>query len=108
MPDEAAIGALNKLPFALVGRSTSFYPKKNFKLAPDWARAQKAAACVNVLVDATCGRGIRHRSMLSAVERWSATNDLSLTEIQVEDVAYSLRAIIPPADPKLTKPNAIE
>ena len=101
MPEAAVVAALNKLPFTLVGRPTSFYPKKNFRLAPDWAKAYRAAACVNDLVDASSGRGVLHNSMRRAVEVWSGRHELTLTDIQVEDLAYSLRAIIPPVDPKV-------
>ena len=93
VPPDALLPALNLLPFATIGKQCGWYVNKKFKRAPDWARAYKAVPCLSGIADASMGRAVKHTSMRHGVKAWSIHNELDLSEDQVDDLAYSLRAI---------------
>ena len=93
VPPDALLPALNLLPFATIGKQCGWYVNKKFKRAPDWARAYKAVPCLSCIADASMGRAVKHTSMRHGVKAWSIHNELDLSEDQVDDLAYSLRAI---------------
>ena len=93
VPPAALLHALNLLPFATIGTKCGWYVNKKFKRAPDWARAYKAVPCLSGIADASMGRAVKHTSMRHGVKAWSIHNELDLSEDQVDDLAYSLRAI---------------
>ena len=90
---DALLPALNLLPFATVGSKCGWYANKKFKRVPSWAKASKAVPCLSCIADATIGRAVKHISMRNGVKAWSIHNDLALGEDQIDDLAYSLRAI---------------
>ena len=90
---DALLPALNLLPFATLGTKCGWYVNKKFKRAPSWAKASKAVPCLSCIADASMGRAVKHTSMRNGVKAWSFKNELALGEDQVDDLAYSLRAI---------------
>ena len=90
---DALLPALNLLPFATLGTKCGWYVNKKFKRAPSWAKASKAVPCLSCIADASMGRAVKHTSMRHGVKAWSIHNELDLSEDQVDDLAYSLRAI---------------
>ena len=93
VPPDALLPALNLLPFATLGTKCGWYVNKKFKRAPSWAKASKAVPCLSCIADASMGRAVKHTSMRNGVKAWSFHNELDLSEDQVDDLAYSLRAI---------------
>ena len=93
VPPDALLPALNLLPFASLGAKCGWYVNKKFKRAPCWAKASKAVPCLSCIADASMGRAVKHSSMRNGVKAWSFQNELALSEDQVDDLAYSLRAI---------------
>ena len=85
--------ALNLLPFATIGSKCGWYVNKKFKRAPSWAKASKAVPCLSCIADASMGRAVKHISMRNGVKAWSIRNDLAFGDDQIDDLAYSLRAI---------------
>ncbi len=90
---DALLVSLSLLPFATVGSKSGWSPNKQFKQAPCWAKAAKAVPCLSCIADATKGKGVKHISMRKGVQMWSNHNDLGLNDDQIDDLAYSLRAI---------------
>ena len=90
---DVLLPALNLLPFATIGSKVGWYVNKKFKRAPSWAKAAKAVPCLSCIADASMGRAVKHVSMRQGVIAWSTQNDLLLKEDQIDDLAYSLRAI---------------
>ena len=48
---------------------------------------------MSCIADASMGKAVKHTSMRNGVKAWSFHNELDLSEDQVDDLAYSLRAI---------------
>jgi hypothetical protein len=92
---EQALEGLNNLPFGIVSmKKGPFYMGKNFKRAPNWAQAAKVLTCLTKLLDHSGGNSIKHVCMRDAVAVWSKNHDLDLNDDLVDELAYSLRAII--------------
>ena len=96
LPAEKVVEALNCLPFGIVGKGSgqTFYPAKSFKRSPCWAKALRALPRLLKLADLSSDQGIKHVSMRSGVSDWDKQHELGLSEDSVDDLAYSLRAII--------------
>ena len=93
----AGVSALALLPFSLLAKyqkEKTFYPRKCFKRVPDWPKAVNAVACVSLLLEASFGHSILHVSMRAAVQEWCRREELGLDYNKIDDIAYSLRAII--------------
>ena len=93
VPPDALLPALNLFPFATLGTKCGWYVNKKFKRALSWAKASKAVPCLSCIADASMGRAVKHTSMRNGVKAWSFQNELALSGDQVDDLAYSLRAI---------------
>lgn len=87
------VESLDLLPFGAVKTGEVVYPEKNMKKAPLWSRAQKFVPVLSSMMTHSHGRCVLHLSMRAGVVAWSQKHDLGLSEVLVDEVAYSLRAI---------------
>eukprot|EP00959_Pyramimonas_sp_CCMP1952_P381591 7995757-Pyramimonas_sp.AAC.1 len=93
-PSNLAI-ALQSLPCAVVGHGgKGFYPNKDFKRVPSWAKASRFVPCLSKVVELSNGLNVKHVPMRQAVDKFQKDAVLDLNADQIDDTAYSLRAII--------------
>ena len=88
------VAALETVPFCKVQPNRPLYGRKNFKQVPDWSGGQKLIACLHHVVGLTAGRGILQLNMRAGVTAWNAKHELGLNDVSVDDIAYSLRALL--------------
>jgi hypothetical protein len=88
------VTAMNLIPFVNIQQGKPLYVLKDFKTVPDWSRGQKLIPCLHKIVELTSGRGILHLNMRSGVVAWGAKHELGLNDATVDDIAYSIRALL--------------
>jgi hypothetical protein len=92
---EPLVLALDLLPHGIAPKQyQSFYPNKNFKRVVDWTRAAKLMLCIAAALDVSGGLQVKLVAMRQAVGTWSYRHSLDLNADVVDDIAYSLRAVI--------------
>jgi len=88
------VEALDCIAFVSIKQGKPLYEQKDFKKVPDWQRGQKLIPCLHRIVGLTGGRGILHMNMRGGVVAWNQKHQLGLHDSTIDDIAYSVRALL--------------
>ena len=89
---EDASKALDKLPPTVFTQGRTFYPNRNFKNAPTWAKGIKLIPLTKSLLEATHGANVHQKSFLGHMKVWGA--DAEINHDTMDDVIYGIRAFV--------------